>query len=105
MGKKNFEQPQEEDMRPEYDFTGGIRGKHYKKYRKEHSVTIHKTDGTTVVEHFIPEKNAIVLADDVREYFPDSETVNRVLRSLISLIPKEHPLRKEIFKENENGQI
>ena len=92
MEKKNSESLQENDMRSEYDFTGGVRGKHSEAYRKGHSVTIHKTDGTNVVEHFMPEKNIIVLEDDVREYFPDSEIVNRVLRSLISLIPKETPV-------------
>ncbi|MCP4345795.1 MAG: hypothetical protein GY795_09745 [Desulfobacterales bacterium] len=76
-------------MRPEYDFTGGIRGKHYKAYQKGHSVTVHKTDGTTVIQDYKTEKNIIILEDDVQEYFPDSETVNRVLRSLISLIPKK----------------
>ncbi|MCP4104257.1 MAG: hypothetical protein GY749_01760 [Desulfobacteraceae bacterium] len=76
-------------MRPEYDFMGGIRGKHYKAYQKGHSVTVHKTDGTTVIQDYKPEKNIIILEDDVQEYFPDSETVNRVLRSLISLIPKK----------------
>ncbi|HEX6799842.1 MAG TPA: hypothetical protein VF116_19180 [Ktedonobacterales bacterium] len=30
----------------------------------------------------------VVLDPDVRAYFPDSETVNRVLRDLIRLIPQ-----------------
>jgi hypothetical protein len=51
-------------------------------------VRLHKTVGTTVVEHFMAEENIIVLEDDVSEYFPDSETVNKALRSLILLIPK-----------------
>ncbi len=89
MAKKNYKQSEDNDMRPEYDFTGGIRGKHYKAYQKGHSVTVHKTDGTTVIQDYKPEKNIIILEDDVQEYFPDSETVNRVLRSLISLIPKK----------------
>ncbi len=91
MKKKNSELLKENDMRPEYDFSGGIRGKHYKAYRKGHRVTIHKTDGTTVVQDFTPEKKTVILEDDILEYSPDSETVNRVLRSLISLIPKKHP--------------
>lgn len=43
-----------DDMRPEYDFTkmaGGIRGKYYKAYRTGHTVKIHKTGGTTTVQH------------------------------------------------------
>jgi hypothetical protein len=88
MKTNNSESLQESDMRSEYDFTGGVRGKHAKAYRNGHSVTIHKDDGTTVVEHFMAEKHIIILEDDVREYFPDSKTVNKALRSLILLIPK-----------------
>ncbi len=43
-----------DDMRPEYDFKnmkGGVRGKYYKAYREGHSVEIHKTDKTTVVQY------------------------------------------------------
>jgi hypothetical protein len=36
-----------------------------------------------------PKEGAVVLAPDVREYFPDSESVNTVLRSLIKLIPRQ----------------
>ena len=75
-------------MRAEYDFSGGVRGKHAAAYREGHSVTIHKKDGTTVVQNFKLEEGAIVLAPDVREYFPDSESVNHALRTLISIAPK-----------------
>ena len=81
-----------DDMRPEYDFTsmaGGVRGKYYEAYRAGHTVKIHEADGTTVVQYFKPEEGTVVLAPDVREYFPDSETVNRALRTLIALIPKK----------------
>jgi hypothetical protein len=37
-------------MRPEYDFSGGVRGKHAQEYRRGHTVTIHRKDGSTVVE-------------------------------------------------------
>ncbi len=84
-----------DDMRPEYDFKnmkGGVRGKYYKAYRAGHTVKIHKTDGTTVVQHFTLE-GAVLLEPDVREYFPDSEAVNQTLRGLISLLPKKHGTR------------
>jgi hypothetical protein len=67
---------------------GGVRGKYYKAYRAGHSVKIHKEDGTTVVQHFKLEDGAVMLEPDVRKYFPDSDAVNRALRSLIVLIPK-----------------
>ncbi|MBM3129144.1 MAG: hypothetical protein FJ009_11050 [Chloroflexi bacterium] len=79
-------------LRPEYDFRnmkGGVRGKYYKSYRAGHTVAIHKIDGTTDVQRFTLE-GAVLLEPDVREYFPDSETVNRALRGLISLLPKKH---------------
>jgi hypothetical protein len=82
-----------DDLRPEYDFKsmkGGIRGKYYKAYRAGHTVTIHKTDGATTVQHFTLEEGAVLLEPDVREYFPDSETVNQTLRGLISLLPRKH---------------
>jgi hypothetical protein len=49
-------------MREEYDFTGGIRGKYAKRF----------SDGS----------NIIALDPDVAKLFPDSKTVNEVLRSI-----------------------
>ena len=77
------------DMLPEYDFTHGTRGKHYRAYQHGHTVRIRKTDGTTVVQHFKLEEGAVVVAPDVRAYFPDSDTVNQALRTLIRLIPRK----------------
>ncbi|GAX36206.1 hypothetical protein [Nodularia sp. NIES-3585] len=90
MNNINSEQSDSEDneILPEYDFTGGLRGKHYQAYRHGHSVTVHQEDGTEIVQHFTLEDGAIMLDPDVREYFPDAETVNQALRTLISLFPK-----------------
>lgn len=77
----------EDEMRPEYDFSGGVRGKHARDYRRGHTVTVHRKDGSTVVEHFGPVEGSVVLDPDVRPYFPDSETVNEALRGLIRLAP------------------
>ena len=63
-------------MRPEYDFTGGVRGKHYKALRQGYTVEIHQSDGTTLVQHVKLEEGTIVLEPDVRKYFPDTETSN-----------------------------
>jgi hypothetical protein len=81
----------EDDMRPEYDFSGGVRGKHYRAYREGHTIKIHQPDGTVTVQQFAPDEGAIVLEPDVRAYFPDSEAVNKVLRGLIALIPEKPP--------------
>jgi hypothetical protein len=37
----------QEEMREEYDFSGGVRGKHYEAYRRGHTILVHKSDGTT----------------------------------------------------------
>ncbi len=55
----------EDDMRPEYDLQGGVRGKYYKRYM----------DGT----------NLILLDPDVAAVFHDSESVNQALRGLIKV--------------------
>jgi hypothetical protein len=79
----------EDEMRPEYDFRGGERGKHYQAYRRGHTVTIHKTDGSKVVQYFTLEDGSVILEPDVRAYFPDSESVNSALRCLIPLLPQK----------------
>jgi hypothetical protein len=78
-------------MPKKYDFAGkkGARGKHAKAMREGYTVTIHQQDGTTLVQNFTLQENAVVLDADVRSYFPDSESVNRALRSLIALIPEK----------------
>jgi hypothetical protein len=57
----------EDKMLSEYDFRGGVRGKHYKAYRQGHTVMINKSDGTTDVQHFKLEEGAVMLEPDVRE--------------------------------------
>ena len=80
----------DDEMLPEYDFSGGVRGKHYQACRRGYQVVVHKTDGTTEVRDFALPEGAVVLDPDVRAYFPDSEAVNRTLRGLISLMPQHH---------------
>jgi hypothetical protein len=83
-------QVKDNNMRAEYDFTGGVRGKHYGAMQAGYTITIHKADGTTVVKDVMPKKGAVVLEPDIQAYFPDSESVNRALRCLIPLLPKQH---------------
>lgn len=58
-----------DDLRPEYDFSDGVRGKHYQAYK----------EGT----------NLILLDPDTSKVFKDSESVNHALRMLIKLAGKE----------------
>ena len=50
------------DMRSEYDFSKGVRGKYAKKYHQS--------------------SNVVILEPDVAARFPNSEAVNQALRSL-----------------------
>lgn len=95
--KNNSNKPKKkvEEMRAEYDFSGGVRGKHAAAYQEGHTVTIHKKDGTTIVQNFTLEEGTVLLEPDVREYFPDAESVNNALRTLISIAPKK---RKKVVK-------
>lgn len=57
------ERTDNDEMRPEYDFSGAVRGKYYERYRA----------GT----------NVVLLDADVAEVFPTSQNVNDALRVLI----------------------
>lgn len=58
------------DMRDEYDFSGGIRGKHYRQF----------LEGT----------NLVVLDPDVYKIFHDSESVNEALRAMGKIIEQHN---------------
>jgi hypothetical protein len=88
----NVQDPEDHDeqMRPEYDFTGhtGIRGKYYQRLRHGYTIQIQNEDGTTSIQHITHPEGTVMLDPDVREYFPDSESVNKALRALIQIIPQ-----------------
>ncbi|HYA42815.1 MAG TPA: hypothetical protein VEF34_16035 [Syntrophobacteraceae bacterium] len=99
MKKASTKEARKDDdgVRSEYDFTGGTRGKHYRAMQAGYTITVHKPDGETLVKEVSPRKGLVVLAPDVQKYFPDSESVNTALRSLIKLIPRK---RAEGVKES-----
>lgn len=78
------------DMRGEYDFKRGVRGKHYKALQAGYTITVHNADGTTSVKDVMPKEGAVVLDPEVLAYFPDSESVNKTLRCIIPLLPRKH---------------
>ena len=82
--KEETRNSNDSDMRDEYDFSGGVRGKHHGAYRKGHTVIVHKDDGSSSVRYFTQEDGSVMLDPDVKVHFPDSESVNRALRSLIA---------------------
>lgn len=77
-----------QEMRSEYDFTHGVRGKHYRAMQAGYTIIVRRADGTTLRKHVRPTRGAVVLDPDVERFFPDSDSVNTALRSLIRLIPK-----------------
>ncbi len=104
MKKAKTKSANQDDMLPEYDFTGkhGVRGKYYRAYRAGHTVKVYKTDGTVSVQHFKLEEGAVMLQPDVHQYFSNSESVNNALRSLIQLTKLVPSKGKE--KKNGVGQ-
>jgi hypothetical protein len=88
MKKKTSRTPKAQNgMHAEYDFSDGVRGKHYKSRRLGYIIRVHKADGTTEVRE-IDREGSVVLEADVRKYFPNSKAVNRALRTLIELFPQ-----------------
>jgi hypothetical protein len=87
--KKKTDKPSEsvDSMRSEYDFSKGIRGKHYRSRLRGYVVRIRKANGQ-IEEREIDREGSVVLEPDVRKYFPNSKAVNRALRTLIELIPE-----------------
>lgn len=71
-------------MRDEYEFPDARRGQHHRAYREGHTVRIFKADGTMEVTHFTLADGAVMLDPDVKAVFPDSESVNRALRTLVN---------------------
>ena len=79
------------EMKSEYDLSamkGGVRGKYARAYRSGHSVRVTHEDGRVTVKNYTLKEGAVVLAPDVQQYFPDSESVNEALRCLIPLVSK-----------------
>ncbi|MEW6614673.1 MAG: hypothetical protein AB1401_04320 [Thermodesulfobacteriota bacterium] len=68
------------DMLEEYDFSKGVRGKYARRY----------AEGT----------NVVLVDPDVAEFFPDHDTVNDALRSLIRIIKK----RQNRFAKQVDGR-
>gem|GEM_PF-641829 len=91
-------------MRPEYDFRGGVRGKHYKDLSKGYTTVVHHKDGSKTVTHYRPIPGMIPLAPDVRAYFPDADAVNAALRGLITLIPAKPRTAQKAQRQIKEGK-
>jgi hypothetical protein len=91
----------DDELRPEYDFAGGVRGKHHKVLREEgYVIRIHNDDGT-VTERRVAGERMVMLDPDVYEYFPDSQAVNLALRTLISIVPEKREVTTTTTENSE----
>jgi len=70
--KKNDLPTTDDDMLPEYDFRGGVRGKYARDYGRN--------------------RNLRVLDPDLLAVFPDSDSVNEALRELLRVRASIQPL-------------
>ncbi len=59
----------DEEMWEEYDFSSGVRGKHFRAYQQE--------------------SNVVLLEPEIAEVFKNSESVNHALRLLLDLAGNE----------------
>jgi len=66
---KNKKLPEAREMRKEYDFSEGVRGKY--------------------VERLLKGTNLVRIPPDVLEVFPDSESIKRALRSLAEIVREQ----------------
>ena len=64
----------EPEMRPEYDFSRGVRGKYYNRY--------------------IENTNVVVIEPDVHKRFKNAKAVNEALRSVMRSEAKRRDIRK-----------
>ena len=80
------EDPTSAEMQSEYDFRGAG-AEAYRPLHEGYEVQIHKADGTTVVQQFVLQEGTVMLEPDVQAFFPDSESVNKALRTLMTLFP------------------
>jgi hypothetical protein len=88
----------DETMRAEYDFTRGVRGRYAKELKDQgYTIRVDDADGS-YTERIVPGGKVVVLEPDVWEYFPDSETVNKALRAIISILPPQPGQRKTTGK-------
>ena len=62
---KALEQPDDDELLEEYDFSNGVRGKYTQRYAAG--------------------SNVVILDPDLAELFPNSEAVNDALRMLVKL--------------------
>ncbi len=91
-------------MRSEYDFSKAERGKFHRKLDKGYTVHVEQSDGTEVVKHYVLAEGTVLLEPDVRKYFPDSQSVNEALRSLIQLI-EQVPIQKYDLPKSGTQQV
>lgn len=67
--KRQNKKKEDVDMLDEYDFSAGVRGKHFKRYKEG--------------------SNIVTLDQDVAQVFHDHDSVNYALRALLKIIHRQ----------------
>jgi hypothetical protein len=75
----------DDDMLPEYDFTGAVRGKYYERFRQGSSL--------------------VLLDPDVSKAFPNAESVNAALRTLVSVATRTVARRSALQGRRPNKRM
>lgn len=76
-----------DEMRAEYDLSGGVRGKYAQQLKEQgYTIRVHQPEGG-FTERVVPGDQVVVLDADVQAVFPDSESINNALRAIISAMP------------------
>lgn len=71
--RKRNSKPADDEMRSNYDFSGGVRGKYVERYRRG--------------------RNVVLLDPEIAAAFPDSAAVNDALRALLAIAKRAEQLR------------
>jgi len=77
------------EISAEYDFSNGIRGKHYKSLLDGYTITVYSPNKEAYTQNLAEKFRYIKIDKDISEYFQTSEEVNNALRALVSVFPKK----------------
>ncbi len=92
----NSQQNENDEMRPEYDSRGAVRGKHHRKLDKGYTVEIHQPDGTTIVkQHKLNEE--LTLTDEINAWEAASDEDALKLEELLNQPEEAFQKSREIY--------
>ena len=88
--KKTYDKPRrntrsvKDDLRPEYNFSKGTRGRYAKKTNEGILITVYSPNKRTANKAFRERQTLITLEPDVARIFKDAREVNAALRHMMT---------------------